>query len=220
MKLKKSIRHYLKRAATVFSGAAFYENIVVVQAIGLCPIVAVGTHLQHGVALTVCTAAVLLPCSVLMALTGRILGHRFRAPIYTILAMGMLVLFAWAMDSLYPDLYARLILFLPLMAVTTIFAFRAEEFSVEHHPILAAVDAIGSAFGFGLVICAVSAVRELIGFGTLWNIRVIPEGYQFPQLIGMFAGFILLGFFAAVVQGLLQLHRKLRRQPQEEEDAA
>lgn len=216
MKLKKSIRHYLRRVASVFFGAAFYENIVIVQAIGLCPIVAVGNHLRYGVALTVCTAAVLLPCSVLMALTGRVLGHRFRAPLYTILAMGMLVLFSWGMDSLYPDMYARLILFLPLMAVTTIFAFRAEEFSVEHHPVLAAVDAIGSAFGFGLVICAVSAVRELIGYGTLWDIRVIPEGYQFPQLTGVFAGFILLGFFAAVVQGILQLHRKLRRTSQKE----
>jgi electron transport complex protein RnfE len=129
----------------------------------------------------------------------------------------MLTLFSWAMDSLYPGIYARLILFLPLMAVTTIFAFRAEEFSVEHHPVLAALDALGSAFGFGLVICAVSAVRELIGYGTLWEIRVIPEGYQFPQLIGVFSGFILLGFFAAVVQGILQLHRKLRRREQKEE---
>ena len=35
------------------------------------------------------------------------------------------------------------------------------------------------------------------GYGTLWEIRVIPEGYQFPQLIGVFIRITsLCGFFS------------------------
>ena len=39
---------------------AVTNNIVLIQALGLCPIIAAGTTLQNGVALTVCTAVVLV----------------------------------------------------------------------------------------------------------------------------------------------------------------
>ena len=46
------------------------RNIVLVQAVGLCPIILAGTTLQKGVALAVCTLLVLLPVSLVMSLVG------------------------------------------------------------------------------------------------------------------------------------------------------
>ena len=53
---------------TVFS--AFWDTflnnyVVLVQAIGICPILAVGYTLKYAVALSVCTTAVLIPVSLL-----------------------------------------------------------------------------------------------------------------------------------------------------------
>lgn len=46
------------------------------------------------------------------------------------------------------ELYAALYLYLPLMAVNTIFTYRAGGFSVTNRPVAALVDAAGSSLGF------------------------------------------------------------------------
>lgn len=59
-----------RRLGGIFLDTFFAKNIVLVQAVGLCPIIAIGINLKYGVALTLCTAAVLLPTSLCMSLWG------------------------------------------------------------------------------------------------------------------------------------------------------
>ena len=66
-------------------------------------------------------------------------------------------------------------------------------------PSIVLLVALGSVCGFGLVICAVSALRELAISGTLWD---KPMGFdlRLPEAAQPFAAFILLGFMAAFLQ--------------------
>lgn len=184
----------------VFFDTFITKNIVLVQAIGLCPIIAIGINLKYGVALTACTAAVLLPTSLCMSLWGSRIPSWARPPVYTVAASLLLLLAALVVDRwVSHELYASLYLFLPLMAVNTIFTYRAGGFSVSNRPAAALVDALGSALGFGLAICVVSALREMAAFGTLWD---KPLGFKLllPEAVEPFAGFILLGFMAAFLK--------------------
>ena len=67
---KKRSTHQFWKLTGIFIETFIVNNIVLIQAIGICPIIAVGTNLKYGVALTLCTAAVLLPTSLLMSLFG------------------------------------------------------------------------------------------------------------------------------------------------------
>ncbi len=190
----------LRELAGIFLDTFISKNIVLVQAIGLCPIVAIGINLKYGVALTVCTAAVLLPTSLCMSLWGSRIPSWLRPPVYTVAASLLLILAALVVDQwVSHELYASLYLFLPLMAVNTIFTYRAGGFSVSNRPAAALVDALGSALGFGLAICVVSGLREMAAFGTLWG---KPLGFRLllPEAVEPFAGFILLGFMAAFLK--------------------
>ena len=51
-------RGRLRQTTGGFLENALTNNIVLAQAMGLCPIIAAGTTLKNGVALTACTAAV------------------------------------------------------------------------------------------------------------------------------------------------------------------
>ena len=192
----------LRQLGGIFLDTFFSKNIVLVQAIGLCPIISIGVNLKYGVALTLCTAAVLLPTSLCMSLWGNRLPSWLRPPVYTVGA-SILLLGAAAVVNQYlsHELYAALYLYLPLMAVNTIFTYRAGGFSVTNRPLPALVDAIGSSLGFGLAICVVSALREMAASGTLWD---KPLGFtlQLPEAVEPFAGFILLGFMAAFLNWL------------------
>lgn len=185
-----------------FFDAFLFNNIVLVQAIGLCPIVAIAVNLKYGVALAVCTALVLLPASLVMSLFGDRLPDWSRAPIYTVGAAAILLGAAVVIDRFVShELYAALYLFLPLMAVNTLVSYRAGGFSVSHEPAVALTDALASSLGFGLVLCAVSAMREAAAQGTLWD---LPLGgtLRLPEATLPYAAFIMLGFMAAFLQWL------------------
>lgn len=197
--MKKSLLTF-RELLGVFFDTFITKNIVLVQAIGLCPIIAIGINLKYGVALTVCTAAVLLPTSLCMSLWGSRIPSWVRPPVYTVAASLLLLLAALVVDRwVSHELYASLYLFLPLMAVNTIFTYRAGGFSVSNRPAAALVDALGSALGFGLAICVVSCLREMAAFGTLWD-RPLGFHLTLPEAVEPFAGFILLGFMAAFLQ--------------------
>ena len=206
---KRMTTHHTWKLTGIFMYSFLLRNIVLVQGIGLCPIVAVGVTLQNGVALTVCTAAVLLPCSLCISLLRDRIPDWLRPLLYTAGASVLLLGAAWLLNRyISHELYASLYLFLPLMAVNTIFTYRAGGFSTNNRPTAALVDALGSSLGFGLVICTVSALRELASYGTLWNIPLnLP--YTLPEAAMPYAAFIMLGFMAAFLQWFKSAARRV-----------
>jgi electron transport complex protein RnfE len=135
-----------------------------------------------------------------MSLLGDKLPVWTRPLIYTVGSSVLLLGAAFILDHyISHEIYAALYLFLPLMAVNTIFTYRAGGFSVSNRPAAALMDALGSSMGFGLVICLVSGLRELVISGTVFD---IPMGFRFrlPEAALPFTAFILLGFMAALLQ--------------------
>jgi len=195
----------------VFLDSFLYNHIVLIQAVGICPIIAVGVNLKFGVVLAVCTAAILLPSSLLMSFFGERLPARPRAPLYTFGSAGILLGAAILLDRVIsPELYARLYVFLPLMAVNTLITYRAGGFSVRHRPVLALTDALASSLGFGLVMCLVAALREMVTYGTLWDVP-LDFAYLLPEAAYPYAAFIMLAFMAAFLQWLRSVVLRRRK---------
>ena len=209
---KPQMRREFWRGTTLFVENAITNNIVLIQALGLCPIIGAATTLQNGVVLTVCTAAVLLPLSLLMALLGNYLPKWARPAVYVILASLMLVGSSYVLSRhISPELFAQLHHFIPLIAVNMLYA-RTVGFSSIAHPVSTVVDALGSTVGFGIVICGISALREVLAFGTLWD-KPVETSILSPQATAPFVAFILLGMMAATLQWTRQrisafFHRK------------
>lgn len=209
---KSPSRRRMWRNTQLFVENAVTNNIVLIQALGLCPIIAAGTTLQNGVALTVCTAVVLIPLSLFIALAGNWLPKWLRPAIYVLLASLLLVGTAYIMERyVSAELFAKLHLFIPLMAVNMLYT-RSVGFSSIVNPVATVVDALGSTVGFGLVICIISALREMAVQGSLWG---VPFGWEntLSPVSAPFAAYLLLGFMAALLQWSRQrisafFHRK------------
>lgn len=198
----------------IIRSTALSNNIVLVKAVGLCPLIAGGINLKYGVALTLCTLAVLLPSCLFMAGMGDRLPKWLHPPVYTLTATAMMVGAAAVISRFIdPALYASLYLYMPLMVVSTIFTYHAGGFSAGTKPLLAAADAIGSSLGFGLVICLVSSIREIAVNGTLWDVP-LPIEKRFVSGSLPFAAFIMIAFMAAAVQA----HKNRRLREEQEVD--
>ena len=189
-----------RRLVQIFFDTFLVRNIVLVKLLGLCPIVAAAADLKAGVTLTVCMALALLPTAFLMALVGEKLKPVLRAPLYTLLALCILIAAAFVLGNyIESELYATLYLFLPLLAVDSLMTYRVGGFAVVSRPSEAMADALGSVCGFGAIICVVAMVRELLASGSLWDFPLL--GVQLlPMADSPFFAFLLLGMLAALVQ--------------------
>lgn len=199
MSKKQHTRREMWRTFRLFVDNALTHNIVLIQALGLCPVIATATTLQNGVVMSACTAAVLLPMSLLVAAMGNWMPKWLRPAVYAVVASLLLVGASYLLEHyISAELYAKLHHFIPLIAVNMLYA-RNRIFSSIVNPVSTIVDALGSTLGFGLVICAVSAIREVIAYGTLWN-QPLDTTIQLPQIATPFTAFIMLGFMAAALQ--------------------
>ena len=196
---------------------AVTNNIVLIQALGLCPIIGAATTLQSGVVMSICTAAVLLPLSLLMAFLGSYLPKWLRPAVYVLLASLLLVGTSSLLTHyISGELFAKLHHFIPLIAVNMLYA-RTVGFSSIAHPVSTVVDALGSTLGFGIVICGVSALREVLAYGTLWD-KPVEISWSLPHADTPFVAFILLGLLAAGLQwSRLRISAFFRRKEDDEE---
>ncbi|MBP5303635.1 MAG: YwiC-like family protein [Clostridia bacterium] len=187
-----------RKKRKIFLSMFLHDNLVLVQAIGLCPIIAGGTTLKRAVALTVCTFLALVPTSFLMSLIGKRLPRDFHPPLYALLSMGALFGIAYLLNTyVSTELYASLYLFLPLLAINTLLAYHND--SRPPHLGLDILESFATTLGFGVVICVVGAIREVVALNSIWNIPLSLQ-IDFPEITVSFSAFILVGLMAACLQ--------------------
>lgn len=201
----------MKRSGTLFwktlGTRVFSDNVVFVQAVGLSPILSAGTTLKYGVTLSACMALVLMLTALLSSTVGWKLPAWLRPPLY-VAASGLCLTGASAILNAWisTEVYAALYLFLPLLALNTIY-FSHYGTEAEHRPAYAFSEAACASVGFGTVVCVISALRELLAFNTLWG-ESIEMQVTLPQTTWPFAALILLSLMAALLQWLRQRFAK------------
>lgn len=196
------------RLAKIFFDTFLVRNIVLVKLLGLCPIVVAAVDLKAGVTLTACVALALFPTALLMSFVGEKLKPVIRVPLYTVIALVILLGAGFVLNTyIESELYASLYLFLPLLAVNSLMTYRVGGFAVVSRPPEAMADALGSVCGFGVVICVVAAVREVLANGSLWDVRLLST----PPLTAAsspFFAFLMLGMMAALMQFVREMLRR------------
>ena len=185
-------RLYLREAGAIFQNGACFRNPVLVGALGLYPVAAAGFGLGNAGALALLFVLTAFPSQLLMCFLGMLLP-KWARPAAALLATAAFYLPASAATAaLMPGAMTGLGMAAGLMACNSVLYSRAEEYAPEHILLAVAADAAGCSVGFAGVVCLVAALRQLWLAGGLSG-----QGPDLP-----FAGFLLMGFLAAAVQGV------------------
>ena len=76
---------------------------------------------------------------------------------------------------------------------------RAEAFAMKEKPGVSFMDGIGNGLGYGFILLSVAFVRELLGFGTVFGVEILPliqngGWYQANGLLVLpFSSFFIIG---------------------------
>jgi len=86
---------------------------------------------------------------------------------------------------------------------------RLEAFAMGNRPWPSFLDALGNAAGYGIILIIVAFFRELLGSGTLLDMRVIPQAVYDAGY--MDNGMMVLPPMALVVVGIIIWIQRSRR---------
>jgi len=201
----------MKELWKIFSKGLFDENPIFVLALSLCPALAVTTSVINGLTMGLTVLFVITANNVVVSITRKWVNDKVRVPVYitsiaTIVTVVQLVLQAFA-----PSLYKALGVYLSLVVVFAIILARAEVFASKNKVIPSFFDGLGMGCGFTIAMLIISAIREIIGNGTILGISVFGSGYN-PALIMILppGAFILIGY----MMGAIKIYTKRKESKQ------
>lgn len=185
----------------------FAENPVHVQLIGMCPVLAVSTSVENGIGMGLAATAVLLCSNIVISALRNFIPSKVRIAAYITIIAGFVTMVDLALQAFLPALSASLGLFIPLIVVNCIILGRAEAFASKNSVLHSLGDGVAMGLGFTFALIILSAVREILGAGTL----TIPGAGQLFNLeeigfqpISIFilpaGGFLALGCIIAFIQ--------------------
>ena len=175
------------------------ENPTFVLVLGMCPTLATTTSAMNGLEMGLATMFVLILSNIVISLIAPIVPDKVHIPVYIVVIATFVTLVQMIVEAFLPDLNNALGVFLPLIVVNCIVLGRAEMFASKHGVVDSFLDGLGMGLGYTFVIVGIAVIRELIGNGTIFDQRIIPEGYQIGIISQTPGGFMMFGFAMALL---------------------
>lgn len=151
----------------VFLDGFWIQNTGLVVLLGLCPLLAVTTTVVNGIGLGLATILTLVISGVSVSLARPLLRPEIRIPIFVLIIASIVTVVQMLMQAYWIELYQVLGIFIPLIVTNCAIIGRAEAFASRNRPMAAAIDGLATGLGFTMALVLLSAVRELLGKGTL-----------------------------------------------------
>jgi Na+-transporting NADH:ubiquinone oxidoreductase subunit D len=193
----------VRKVVAVLKEGLWTNNPIFVQVLGICSTLAVTNNMLNtaimGAGVTFSTAFTSLTVSLLR----NVIPRKVRMMVQVLLAAFYVILVDITLKAYLPAVSKSLGPYVGLIITNCILMGRAEAYAQGNRPLISFWDGIVNGLGYTAVLLVVAVVRELLGFGTLFNVRILPESFPLWTIMVMAPS----AFF--LVAGLLWISRTL-----------
>ena len=185
----------------IFLDGIVYKNPIIVQLLGMWSALAVSTSVINGLGMGASVTAVLVCSNVIISLLRNVIPNQIRIASYIVVIAGLVTVVDMVLKAYIPSLSASLGLFIPLIVVNCIILARAESFASKNPVLASAADGLAMGIGYTAAMVVVSAIREIVGNGTILGFDIFGGNYS-PALLIILppGGFLVLGGVIALFQ--------------------
>lgn len=187
------------------------NNIILAQALALCPLLAVTGTASNGLGMGIATTFVLIASGLFVSMLRNLISTQVRIPVFILIIAALVTLVDMMMNAWLHDLHKVLGLFIPLIVTNCAILGRAESFASRNTVFPSVFDGLMMGLGFTMVLVVLGATREMLGSGTLFanaalllgnwasflELILIPDYKGFLLVILPPGGFLVLGFILA-----------------------
>ena len=175
------------------------ENPTFVLMLGMCPTLATTTSALNGLMMGLATTAVRIFSNIIISAIKNLTPDMVHIPVYIVVIATLVTIVQFCLAAYMPEVNKSLGLFIPLIVVNCIILGRAESFAGKNNPLDSALDGIGIGLGFTIGLTVLGICRELLGNGTVFDFRIIPEDFGMLLFILPPGAFMTLGFIIAII---------------------
>jgi Na+-transporting NADH:ubiquinone oxidoreductase subunit D len=175
----------VKKVIAVLKEGLWTNNPIFVQVLGICSTLAVTNNMLNtaimGAGVTFSTAFTSLTVSLLR----NVIPRKVRMMVQVLLAAFYVILVDITLKAYLPAVSKSLGPYVGLIITNCILMGRAEAYAQGNRPLISFWDGVVNGLGYTAVLLVVAVVRELLGFGTLFNVRILPESFPLWTIMVM-----------------------------------
>lgn len=182
------------------------ENPTFVLMLGMCPTLAVTTSAVNGLGMGLTTMVVLALSNMMISLLRNIIPEKVRIPAFIVVIAAFVTIVELLLEGFIPALYDALGIYIPLIVVNCIILGRAEAYASKNGVIPSLFDGIGMGLGFSFALTCIGGIREILGMGEIFGVRIMPESYVPFSIFVLAPG----AFFVLSTLTAIQNYAKIR----------
>lgn len=184
----------------IFLNSAFRENSIWKQILGICSALAVTNLLMNSLILGLGVTFALALSSLTISLLRSYTPRSVRMMVQVLIIASYVIMVDIFLKANLPVIAKQLGPYVGLIITNCILMGRAEAFATQNKPLDAFIDGIGSGVGYTLVLLAISSVRELFGFGSLFGIPILGDWWiRWSIMVMAPSAFFLLAMFIWII---------------------
>jgi electron transport complex protein RnfE len=182
------------KAIKTLTNGLIKENPTFRLVLGTCPTLAITTSAINGIGMGLATTAVLIGSNAAISLTRKVIPDKVRIPAFVTIIAGFVTIVQMLLKAYVPALDKALGIYIPLIVVNCIILARAEMFASKNSVDLSILDGLGMGLGFTMALLIMGTIRELLGNGTLFGVKVTSDLFD-PAIIMILppGGFLAFG---------------------------
>lgn len=214
----------------ITSNGLWKNNAALVQLLGLCPLLAVTGSVVNALGLGLATMVVLMGSNIVVSMIRKQVSDAVKIPAFVMIIATFTTCTELLMKAYTYELYLILGIFIPLIVTNCTILGRAEAFASKNNVAASALDGLMMGTGFGLVLLAIGAIREVLGSGTLfanmhllfgpmaenWTLQLFGNDYGFLVAVLPPGAFLVAGMLIAlknVIDDKIERRNAARRAP-------
>ena len=153
------------------------NNPIFIQILGICSALAVTNNLNNTLIMTIGVSMTTALASFTLSSLKNLIPHKVRMIVQVVVISFYVILIDILLRAYLPEASKQLGPYVGLIITNCIIMGRAEAFAQANKPGLSFWDGLTSGLGYMGVLMAIAFVRELLGFGSLFGVQILPEAF-------------------------------------------
>ena len=169
------------------------NNTITRQVLGICSALAVTVKVEQALVMTFALTFVLVMSNVSVSLLRKYIPSSIRIIVQLTIISTLVTLIDQFLKAYMYDISKPMSVFIALIITNCIVMGRADAYAMQNNVKDSFLDGFGNALGYGIILVLVAFFRELLGFGTIFDIKILPDFLNNGLMLLAPGAFIILG---------------------------
>ena len=169
------------------------NNPITRQVLGICSALAVTVKIEQALVMTFALTFVLVMSNVSVSLLRKYIPSSIRIIVQLTIISTLVTLIDQFLKAYMYDISKPMSVFIALIITNCIVMGRADAYAMQNNVKDSFLDGLGNALGYGTILVLVAFFRELLGFGTILDIKILPDFLNNGLMLLAPGAFIILG---------------------------